>query len=166
MLKHSLTYLLVSIAEEGIGNAERLFVQRFGWGVKELRVLRLVRDSPGITFTDLARLTRFERTATSRILTRMVRAGLVRRTAAEHDARQFTLAVTAKGEKLCQQADPLSLELEALMLAPLTAPQRKALLESMERVLGWVTDGYREEITARFPDAAGTAPRRRTAATK
>ena len=65
MLQQSLTYLLTSIAEEGIGNADRLFQHRFGWKVRELRVLRLVRDRPGITFTELARLTRFERSATS-----------------------------------------------------------------------------------------------------
>ena len=59
MLKQSLTYALASIAEEGIGNADRLFEQRFGCDVRELRVLRLVRDTPGITFTALARLTLF-----------------------------------------------------------------------------------------------------------
>ena len=54
MLKQSLTYALASIVEEGIGTADRLFRQRFGWDVRELRVLRLVRDTPGITFTALA----------------------------------------------------------------------------------------------------------------
>ena len=160
MLQQSLTYLLTSIAEEGIGNADRLFQHRFGWKVRELRVLRLVRDRPGITFTELARLTRFERSATSRILTRMLRAGLIRRVNMPQDARQFTLTATAKGEKLCAQADPLSLELETLMLAPLTERQRETLLGMMERVLGWVADGYRAQIEERFPEAATPRPRR------
>lgn len=159
MLGQSLTYLLTSIAEEGIGNADRLFQHRFGWKVRELRVLRLVRDRPGITFTELARLTRFERSATSRILTRMLRAGLIRRVNAAHDARQFTLTATAKGEKLCAHADPLSVELEALMLAPLSPKQRTALLAMMERVLAWVADGYRAEVAAQFPEAAAARPR-------
>ena len=163
MLKQSLTYFLASIAEEGIGNANRLFQQRFGWGVRELRVLRLVRDTPGITFTALARLTRFERSATSRILTRMIRAGLIVRTGVEHDGRQYNFTMTEAGERLCQDADPLSLELEDLMLAPLTPEQRESLAEMMDTMLAWVTDGYRDKILERFPEAA--APRTRRAAT-
>lgn len=150
MLKQSLTYLLVTIADEGIGSADRLFERRFGWKVRELRVLRLVRDRPGITFTELARLTRFERSATSRILSRLVGAGLVCRIHVAEDGRRFNLTVTAKGMQLCERADPLSLELEELMLAPLTARQRTELLAMMERVLAWVVEGYDARITERF----------------
>jgi DNA-binding MarR family transcriptional regulator len=160
MLKQSLTYSLASIAEEGIGNANRLFEQRFGWDIRELRVLRLVRETPGITFTALARLTRFERSATSRILTRMIKAGLIARTAVEHDGRQFTFAITETGEALCEQADPLSLELEALMLAPLTAEQRETLIATMGTVMDWVSGGYRATIEARFPEVGTPRPRR------
>ena len=156
MLKQSLTYLLTSIAEEGIGGADRLFEQRFGWKVRELRVLRLVRDTPGITFTELAELTRTERSATSRILTRMIKAGLLRRTNDAADARRFTLTATANGDKLCAQADPLSLEFEALMLAPLTARQRQELTTMMERLLAWVTGGYRDRVLQQFPETATT----------
>lgn len=159
MLKQSLTYFLVSIAEEGIGNANRLFQDRFGWDVRELRVLRLVRDTPGITFTSLARLTRFERSATSRILTRMIRAGLIERTGVENDGRRYTCTVTPAGEALCSRADPLSMELEDLMLAPLTVKQRESLTAIMATLLAWVSDGYRAKIEERFPEA--TAPRSR-----
>ena len=160
MLKQSLTYALASIAEEGIGNADRLFRQRFGWNVRELRVLRLVRDTPGITFTALARLTRFERSLTSRILTRMIKAGLIERIGVEGDGRQYTFVMTAEGERLCAEADPLSLEMEAMMLAPLTAEQRESLAGMMDALLGWVTDGYRARILERFPEAGAPKVRR------
>ena len=160
MLKQSLTYALASIAEEGIGTADRLFRQRFGWDVRELRVLRLVRDTPGITFTALARLTRFERSLTSRILTRMIKAGLIERIGVEGDGRQYTFVMTAEGERLCAEADPLSLEMEAMMLAPLTAEQRESLAGMMDAVLGWVTDGYRARILERFPEAGAAKVRR------
>ena len=163
MLKQSLTYTLASIAEEGIGNADRLFQERFGWGVRELRVLRLVRHTPGITFTALAMRTRFERSATSRILTRMITAGLIERVGVETDGRQYTFTMTPAGERLCQQADPLSLELEDLMLATLTPAQKARLIAMMETVLAWVTGGYRDEVLARFPEAGAPKPRRRQA---
>ena len=159
MLKQSLTYTLASIAQEGIGPAEQLFQERFGWNVRELRVLRLVRDTPGITFTALARLTRLERSATSRILTRMIKAGLIERIGVQTDGRQYTFAMTPTGEQLCRQADPLSLDLEDLMLAPLTSEQRASLTEMTDTLLAWVTGEYRAEILQRFPE--GAAPKRR-----
>ena len=160
MLKQSLTYALASVAEEGIGNADRLFQQRFGWDVRELRVLRLVRDTPSITFTALARLTRFERSLTSRILTRMIKAGLIERIGVEGDGRQYTFVMTAAGERLCAEADPLSLEMEEMMLAPLTAAQRENFVAMMDSVLEWVTGGYRARILERFPEAGAPKPRR------
>ena len=54
MLRTSLTYKLVSIAEDALGLGARLFKQLFGLDVHELRVLRLIDDEPGVTFTVLA----------------------------------------------------------------------------------------------------------------
>lgn len=153
MLKQSLTYQLASIAEDGIGNAGRIFESRFGWTVYEIRVLRLVRDNPSITFTQLAKLTRFERTAASRMLSRLIKADLVKRTNSPIDARQFTLTITATGQELCDQADPISLSLEALMLEPLSEDEQKALRAMLTRVLTWVRGDYALKVVERFPEA-------------
>lgn len=162
MLKQSLTYQLASIAEDGIGNAGRIFESRFGWTVYEIRVLRLVRDNPSITFTQLAKLTRFERTAASRILSRLIKAGLVERTNSPADARQFTLTITAAGQELCDQADPISLSLEALMLEPLSEAERKALRAMLTRVLTWVRGDYALKVVERFPEARSGKAERKT----
>lgn len=162
MLSRSLTYNLSSIVEDGIGKADHLFTARFGWSVRELRVLRLVRASPGITFTALAAATKFERTLTSRILSRLIRAGLLARTNSREDARVFTLRATARGEALCAKADPLTQELEALMLEPLSPQEREALLTMIETLQGWVQTGYAAEVGRRFPEPA--KPKRKGAA--
>ncbi|MGL4325756.1 MAG: MarR family winged helix-turn-helix transcriptional regulator [Beijerinckiaceae bacterium] len=153
MLTRSLTYQLASLADEGIRRATRIFEVRFGWNVNEIRVLRLIRDNPGITFTQLARLTRFERTATSRMLTKLTRAGLVVRAGAQEDARQYPLAASVEGLQLCRDADPLTAELEALMLKPLTDLQNREFNQALETVLAWVQDGYVKAVTERFPEA-------------
>lgn len=163
MLHRSLTYHLASIAEDGIGNATRIFEKRFGWNVYEIRVLRLVRDAPGITFTKLAQLTKFERSATSRMLSRLIKAGLVTRTNSSTDARQFSLSVTQAGLDLCAKADPLSLELEAMMLEPLSEAQRAMFREMLATLLPWVREGYVEKVRELFPEArpeGGGKPRR------
>ena len=90
MLKQSLTYQLASLAEDAIGPGERLFRQRFNLDVHELRVLRLIDDKPGVRFTQLAQMTKVERSATSRILSRLIKAGLVRRRINEDDCLLYT----------------------------------------------------------------------------
>jgi DNA-binding MarR family transcriptional regulator len=163
MLHRSLTYHLATISEDGIGHAGRIFETRFGWSVREIRVLRLIRSNPGITFTELARQTKFERSLTSRILAKLMKAGLVLRTNSPKDARVFTLTATEAGIALCDKADPLSIELEAMMLEPLTDEQRAAFLEMIETVRKWVQTGYREKVALRFPEATAGKARKRSA---
>lgn len=152
MLQQSLTYTLATIADDAIKSGTKLFEQRIGLDVYHVRILRLIDDSPGITFTQLASQTRLERTATSRILQRLIKASLVERTNDAIDARQFHLAVTAKGRKLRRTSDPLTKELEALMLQPLNKNERAAFLSALAKINGWVTSDYREAVNRRFPE--------------
>jgi DNA-binding MarR family transcriptional regulator len=152
MLERSLTYHLSAITEDGIGNANDIFEKRFGWSVRELRVLRIVRSTPGVTFTVLAALTKFDRSLTSRILSSLIKAGLIERTNSADDARIFTLKATEKGEALCGRADPLTADLEALMLQPLTDKERETFLRLVDRVRTWVQAGYAQEVSKRYPE--------------
>lgn len=154
MLDRSLTYKLASISEDAIGGAETLFRNRFGLDVRTLRVLRLIDDRPGTTFTELAARTKFERSATSRILAQLIREGLVKRRIDADDARHFRLQATAKGKALRARADPLTDELEALMLAPLEAEERRRFVETLDKLNDWVAGGYGENMRRIFfPDA-------------
>jgi DNA-binding MarR family transcriptional regulator len=159
MLDRSLTYYLSSITEDGIGYANRIFETRFGWSVRELRVLRIVRATPGMTFTALSAMTKFDRGLTSRILSRLIKAGLIRRTNSAQDARIFTLEATSEGTTLCDRADPLTTELEMLMLKPLTSDEREAFLEMIAKVKAWVQQGYIHEVASRYPEMSTRTPR-------
>ena len=160
MLHRSFTYQLASISEDAIKPAGKLFVRRFGLDVQDLRVLRLIGDRPGVTFTTLAQQTRFERSATSRILSRLIKAGLVRREIDEHDARQFRLFVTDKGAALRREADPLSLELETLILSALTSEERRQFQHALDKLSDWLGREFLGELARRFPDP-GRKPRKR-----
>ena len=150
MLRESVTYQLASISEDAVGSAARLFQDRFGLTVHELRVLRLIDDQPGVTFTSLARQTKFERSATSRILSRLIKQGLVRREIDEADARHFLLHVTPAGKALRDAADPLSREMEDLVMATLTGPERAELRRLLDKVSGWLASGYAAEMERRY----------------
>ncbi len=159
MLDRSLTYHLSTITEDGIGSANHIFETRFGWSVRELRVLRIVRSTPGVTFTVLAALTKFDRSLTSRILSSLIKAGLIERTNSPEDARIFTLKATSEGEALCAQADPLTADLELLMLQPLAKDEREAFLAMIGRVRTWVQQGYIQEVARRYPETGARSQR-------
>lgn len=152
MLRESVTYQLASIAEDAVGSAERLFRGRFGLNVHELRVLRLIDDQPAVNFTSLARQTKFERSATSRILSRLIKEGLVRREIDEADARHFQLFATPAGKALRAAADPLSLELEEVVLSALTATERAEFRRLLDKLSLWLASGYVTEMNSRYKD--------------
>jgi len=154
MLHQSFTYQLASISENAIKPAGKIFEQRFGLDVQELRVLRLVGDQPGVNFTTLAAQTRFERSATSRMLSHLIKAGLVRRALDEHDARQFQLFITDKGNALRQKADPLSLEFEALILSALSPEERLQFRQTLDKLTDWLARAFQGEICRRYPEVA------------
>jgi DNA-binding MarR family transcriptional regulator len=161
MLDRSLTYHLSAITEDGIGNANHIFETRFGWSVRELRVLRIVRSTPGVTFTALAALTKFDRSLTSRVLSSLIKSELIARTNSTEDARIFTLKATGEGEALCARADPLTADLEALMLMPLAENEREAFLAMIARVRTWVQEGYVKEVARRYPEMNARSQRAR-----
>ncbi len=162
MLRRSFTYQLASIAEDAVGPAARLFESRFGLDVHELRVLRLVGDQPGVTFTTLSRQTKFERSATSRILSSLIKGGLVRREIDENDARHFRLYVTADGQALRERADPLSLELETLILSVLSLTEQAEFRRILDKLSGWLDREFMTELQARYPEMAGPAKKARS----
>ena len=63
---------------------------------------RIIVVQPGITFTELTKVTKIERSATSRMVSQLIKGGLVKRTNSPNDARQFTLEITAAAEALAQ----------------------------------------------------------------
>ena len=152
MPRQSLTYTFATIADDAIKTGTRLFEQRVGLDIYHVRILRLIDNQPGITFTQLADQARLERSATSRSLQRLIKAGLVERTNDDRDARQFHLTATAKGRSLRRKADPLTREMEGLMLQALDAGERESFLSTLDKIAHWVDDGYREAVGRRFPE--------------
>lgn len=140
------------LADGPVSETARQFRTLFGWGVQEFRVLRTIRDNPGVTFTDLVAATRLQRSLVSRILVRLVKAGMAQREGSERDARRYFLSVTPQGAEICGRADRFAAELEALLLNPLSREDRRKLKESIDALIDWAADGYKVELRRRFPD--------------
>ena len=66
----------------------------------QLRILFQIREAPGITTGQLARILGITVSTTSGLITKLVERGLVARGTAPHDRRQVPLQLTPAGEAL------------------------------------------------------------------
>jgi len=150
-VERHLTYRIDTLSSRAIDMANEVYVQCCGLDVRELRILRLTDDNPGITFSDLAAETRFERSLTSRLLSKLIKDGLIRRTIGKKDARQFNLHTTAKGSETCGKATQIADEMEEHFLAPLSAAERKTLNSCVQKLTEWVNGGGKNMVEQMVP---------------
>ena len=140
-----LTYRLDSLTAEAIRMANEVYERECGFPVRDLRILRLVDDNPGITFSELATEAKLERSLTSRILTKLIDKGLIRRKLVKNDARQFNLSTTAKGHEIRNAASVFGDAMERHLLQPLSDREREMLFTCLRKLTAWVYgDGKRE----------------------
>lgn len=146
-----LTYLLELIADEAIAGNDAIFVRELGYSIREIRVLRIIDDQPGITFVEVHEKCGLERSLTSRILQKLLGDGLLQRASSDSDARKYHLSTTAKGQALRLRGRVLSDALEALLLDPFPPQDRARLFDQIQRLGAWVrSDDYKQALS-RYP---------------
>ena len=142
-----LTYRLNIVAQEAIQANDEIFLSETGCRIRDLRVLRLIDDQPGTTFAELAKITGFDRSLTSRIIQNLIGAGLIVRENSSEDARVFLLSTTPRGKEVRQAARRLSDRLEVILTDPLSAQEMRAFNEILARLGAWVTsEDYRNAL--------------------
>ncbi|MCU9849009.1 MarR family winged helix-turn-helix transcriptional regulator [Defluviimonas sp. WL0024] len=147
-----LTYRLNIVAQEAITANDEIFLKETGCRIRDLRVLRLIDDTPGTTFAEIAKVTGFERSLTSRIIQNLLGAGLIVRENSSEDARVFLLSTTDGGKEVRQVAKRVSDRLEVILTDPLSAQELRALNEILDRLGSWVTsEEYRSALSENQP---------------
>ncbi|MCE8554300.1 winged helix-turn-helix transcriptional regulator [Ruegeria pomeroyi] len=142
-----LTYRLNIVAQEAIQANDEIFLRETGCRIRDLRVLRLIDDRSGTTFAEIAKITGFDRSLTSRIIQNLIGAGLIERENSSEDARVFLLSTTPKGKEVRQVARRLSDRLEVILTDPLSAQEMRAFNEILARLGAWVTsEDYRDAL--------------------
>lgn len=148
-LNQRLTFRLDVLANETIAYNDHAFVNTVGCNIREIRVLRIVDDIPGITFMEIVAATRLERSLVSRIIQRLLALDLIIRRNQPDDARRYQLFTTDSGKERRKQARKLADELEEILFSPLGRKQSEELSSALEKLALWVhSDEYREAIDA------------------
>lgn len=144
-----LTYRLDIVAQEAIQANDAIFLRETGCRIRELRVLRLIDDTPGTTFAEIAKATGLERSLTSRIIQSLLGADLIYRENSPEDARVFQLRTTEQGKQVRQVARELSDRLEVILTEPLSAEELHTLNALLLRLGRWVTSQeYKDSLNS------------------
>ena len=123
-----LTYKFDLIKTEAIRGANEFYRRHLdGLVTRDLRVIRLIGDFPGLSVSELREKAFLEKTLLSKTLTNLVSLSLVKRVNNPKDNRQFFLWLTPKGKKLREYSDQLGVDMEKAWLAELTEEERVML---------------------------------------
>lgn len=143
-----LTYRLSLLAQLAIDANDQIFKDSVGLSIREIRVLRLIDDNPGITFVELNEAATLERSLTSRIIQSLLKADLVRRENDAADSRRFRLFCTPAGQIVRVKARTISDRLEEILLRPLDRGEIEALDGRLARLADWVrSPAYRTALS-------------------
>lgn len=146
-LNDRLTFRLDVLAAEAIGANDALFVEATGCTIREIRVLRLIDDYPGITFVEICRVTGLERSLTSRLIRHLLGLGLIQREGSESDARRYGLSTTKLGKARRLTARALSDTLEEILTRPLGKGELDSLKSTLDRLATWIrSEDYRKAL--------------------
>jgi DNA-binding MarR family transcriptional regulator len=95
------------------------------------RVLAVLSNKGGLRQTDLAEMTSIDASTLSRLITRLVHDGLVRRTRSKEDSREVAVQLTRKAETAMRKLIPIAVGLQKAATRNLS----KQDLVTLKRVL-------------------------------
>jgi DNA-binding MarR family transcriptional regulator len=108
------------------------------------RVLAALANNGGLRQTDLAELTSIDASTLSRLITRLVHDGLVRRTRSKTDSREVAVALTPKAKSLMARLVPIAVGLQKEATRSLSKRDLATLKRVLRRMHGNLTRGNPE----------------------
>lgn len=131
------SYRLEAVSKAARDAAEEVYRRECGLGIRPLRVLRLLVETPEVTVSEIVETTMFERSLVSRLIGELVRAGLAQRRICEIDARQIRLSATPDGAALVARAYILGDALNEDLLSVLTPQERASFDRCLGKLMTW-----------------------------
>jgi MarR family transcriptional regulator, organic hydroperoxide resistance regulator len=105
------------------------------------RVLAVLSNKGGLRQTDLAEMTSIDASTLSRLITRLVHDGLVRRTRSKQDSREVTVQLTRKAETLLRKLIPIAVGLQKAATRNLSKRDLATLKRVLRKMHGNLTQG-------------------------
>jgi MarR family transcriptional regulator, organic hydroperoxide resistance regulator len=123
-----------------------------GLSIAMWRVMAVLASTGGQRQIDLADLTSIDSSTLSRLVSRLVRSGLVTRTRSTSSNREVAVKLSPKGGALVAQLIPVGLEFESDAIAGLAPEELMTLKRCLRRMYG--------NMQSRVTEAAGSRRKR------
>jgi DNA-binding MarR family transcriptional regulator len=121
----------------------------------QLRALTVLSELPGANLMQLAKGMGVTVSTTSRLVDRLVTAGLVERRPSELTRREISISLTPVGEQVLQRYDGMRVSSLHARLEQLGARQRRAAMQALEKLVGTEP---REDCPPAAAQPAGAQP--------
>lgn len=146
--------------------AEAAHQKRDGVSVREVRLLLLVREHPGLTISRLVALSFMEKTMVSKAITSLTRAGFIQRQIGQEDARQVALELTRKGKGVAERAHRYVIDATDALMSILSPKQRLAFDDTLGTLMARVIHQHSNGLDLLGQDSSTSGEPRARAATK
>lgn len=128
---------LERVALTARGAADRVYRRELGMDIEHIRILRIVSWKPDKPVSWVVRESNLDRTLVSRIISTLVKQGLLQRTISPSDARQFLLTTTPEGEERVREANVLGDALNLDLLSVLDQHELETLERCLQKLSQW-----------------------------
>jgi DNA-binding MarR family transcriptional regulator len=125
---------LSQITNKWSKSASKLYLDGFGIGINEWRVMTLFAIEPGATAQRTCAILGIDKAAANRSVVHLENLALVRLTPNPKDGRSSLIQLTEKGWSMHDAILEIALDREAQLLKGLSAAERRTLLSLLDRV--------------------------------
>ncbi len=129
-----LLYRLSSVSRRVAGACAEVYLEEFGLGVPEWRLMAQIGRFGSISARDIAEKISMDRVAISRAAAKCLADGLIQERASTTDRRSKVLSFTPKGKALYRRVIPRACELANLIESGLTRAEAKLLKRLLEKL--------------------------------
>jgi MarR family transcriptional regulator, organic hydroperoxide resistance regulator len=98
-------------------------------------ILFMVRDNPGVGASDVASVLRLKLPNLIKLLNELETAGFIKRIRSKNDGRAVELVLTAKGEKVSEQALKMTKPYHQAMLASLDEAEQRRFIDALNKLV-------------------------------
>lgn len=135
-----LTFRLELLSRTAMAKASKVYKQEVGLNIRELRVVRVIGEEPGISSKELSDQTFIEQTLVSKHLRKLTAEGYVERALEASDARRVALTLTEKGRRARDRARVLGEAMEREFWSVLTTEERSLFEQCITKLSHWAAE--------------------------
>jgi DNA-binding MarR family transcriptional regulator len=125
---------LSQITNKWSKSASKLYINSFGIGINEWRIMSIFAIEPGATAQRTCAILGIDKAAANRSVVHLENLQLVELTANPNDGRSRLIRLTAKGWRVHDEILDIALAREAQLLHGFSSAERRSLISMLDRV--------------------------------